>query len=364
MPFPSALTLLIGLTAAPVPWKRVSSPEFPLAQHTRCRLTDSCDLATLPTPGGDWTLVRLPVGLQLLSPTEPYRKRIVTNLPDSLAADSDGWRWHWTLRSPDSSQCLEFEGLLDDQGLLLHPRATRLRGCRPGDTPRWTDPWHVARRSEITTDSVNEAQERARGMRRQGIEVDDRGDRRPLVFKPILYLHPSAPTKVRVELDSSIDVVASHPVPHGLTWTVRADPDGHLVDLASGRSHHGLFWESQGWKAPTSDSGWVVPFARFGSVLDSLLELQGLDYRARGEFVTFWIARFHATPYIAIRFENQAYAKAHPLRITPTPDSWLRVFAVFTPLSSPAPRTPQRWQVPSRSRGFHAVEWGAQVEEP
>jgi hypothetical protein len=362
----SLIAMLLGMPSAQIQWKRVASSSFPLALYTRCRLSDSCEISSFATKSGDWTLVRgLGGSLELLAPFAPNRSRIIRDLPDRIEPQAEGWLWHWTLRSPDSTQCAEVEAFMDEAGLLMHPGSLRRRGCRPGDTLRWLDSWYYQQKREIEQDSVYEVEEGVPAQyHRQRASGEQHNNAPPLVYKPILYLYPTKPTLVRVDLDSSIDLVATHPAPQGRTWNVKAEPDGRLVDLSTSRSHHGLFWESRGWKAPSSDSGLVVSFAQFGAALDSLLELQGLDYRARGEFVTFWIARFHSNPYISIRFENRAYSRAHPVRISPSPDSWLRIFAVFTPLTRPVARIPQNIVPPPASLGFCAVEWGAQVEEP
>ena len=182
-------------------------------------------------------------------------------------------------------------------------------------------------------------------------------------LKPMIYLYPDTSRRLEVELDSSIPLRSVYPELHDRKWHVAASPDGTLRDLATGKHYYGLFWESEGWPVPGSDTGLVVRGGDFAETLDSLLERKGLNFREREEFVTFWISRLAGHPWVSIQFHDQAFASSHPVRIAPTPDVFLRTFAVFQGRSQPRPMVPPRI-TPVQRHGFVAVEWGGKELEP
>lgn len=182
-------------------------------------------------------------------------------------------------------------------------------------------------------------------------------------LKPMIYLYPDAEKQVEVGLDPSIPLRSVYPGLHDRKWRVEAKPDGTLRDATTGKRYYGLFWESEGWAVPASDSGVVVRGENFAETLDSLLERKGLDFREREEFVTFWISRMAGHPWVSIQFHDQAFAASHPVQITPKPDIFLRVFAVFQGMDRPRSMKPPRIAPPDR-HGFVAVEWGGKELEP
>lgn len=182
-------------------------------------------------------------------------------------------------------------------------------------------------------------------------------------LKPMVYLYPERAMDVDVELDPSIRLTSAYPVLHDRKWRMSAAPGGRLVDRAMGREYYGLFWESQGWAPPSTDTGVVVRGADFAETLDSLLERKGLDFREREEFVTFWLPRMGSRPWVAIRFQDRAFASSHPVHVEPGPDVFLRVFAVFQGLDEPRPMVAPVLSAPER-RGFVAVEWGGKEIDP
>lgn len=182
-------------------------------------------------------------------------------------------------------------------------------------------------------------------------------------LKPMIYLYPDTTRRVEVELAPSIPLLSVYPKLHDRKWHVAASPDGTLRDLATGKHYYGLFWESEGWPVPPSDTGLVVRGGDFAETLDSLLERKGLNFREREEFVTFWISRLAGYPWVSIQFHDQAFASSHPVRIAPTPNVFLRTFAVFQGRSQPRPMVPPRI-TPVQRHGFVAVEWGGKELEP
>jgi hypothetical protein len=181
---------------------------------------------------------------------------------------------------------------------------------------------------------------------------------RPLVLKPMLYIYPPDTLDVTVTMGRPERVSVSYPALVNDSWKVRAHPGGDLVSKTSGKRYYGLFWEGYSWNAPISDTGFCLTREEFGTRMDSILELKGLNFREREEFITFWIARI-AQPFVVVRFPEQAFSQAFPVHILPPPELFLRVFATFEQRA-----TPMRFVAPHlegiRRPAWTAVEWGGQ----
>jgi len=180
--------------------------------------------------------------------------------------------------------------------------------------------------------------------------------------KPMIYLHPRKPQHYKITLGRSISVSASYPALVDRSWSVEAFPDGSLHD-STGKTYYGLFWAGDYWRHPHLDSAFVVSQARLPAFLDSILELQGLDYREREECVTFWMEKLAAFPWVRAQFFNHAFDVTHPIHIEPPVDQFLRICMVFQGLADPVITIPQ---LISRhaGRGNYAVEWGGEISQP
>ena len=125
--------------------------------------------------------------------------------------------------------------------------------------------------------------------------------------KPVIYLYPEAETDVTVRLDYVGDLTCTYPAYDG-AWRVAAAPDGTLTD-ESGQTYRYLYWEGT----------------------------DNVQYDFSEGFC--------------------AYTDAAKLTITPQPDTLLRVFMAWKPLTSAVEIAPQTLTAPERT-GFTAVEWG------
>ena len=75
------------------------------------------------------------------------------------------------------------------------------------------------------------------------------------------------------------------------------------------------------------------------------------------EFIIYWLPLMQENAYNLIAFQHEAYTKSARLTITPEPDTLIRVFMAFKPLTAPVEIAPQTLEAPART-GFTAVEWG------
>ncbi|KAJ8291292.1 hypothetical protein OF846_005334 [Rhodotorula toruloides] len=180
--------------------------------------------------------------------------------------------------------------------------------------------------------------------------------------KPVIYLFPPTPldcAAVSVILTSEWHFSALYPAVDpkkgkqgetSASWTVSAQPDGSLVDVASGLELKYLFWEAEAYKTtapfpshfafdpsnPSLDAsnGRALPFAAFLAHLDKTLAALSLHTAARNDFITYWLSHFNrirdAGQHIGFRFLAQSdYERAARLDVDPKPDVVSRVFLLF-----------------------------------
>lgn len=181
------------------------------------------------------------------------------------------------------------------------------------------------------------------------------------IDKPVIYLYPEITTDVTVELDYDGTLIADYP-PYDESiggWQVTAQPDGTLTNHADQQEYSYLFWE--GVPATPIDwdlsQGFVVKGSETREFLQEKLVEIGLTPREYNEFIVYWYPKMKDNPYNLIQFAGTQYTDTAPLTITPEPDSTLRVFMVYKPLSRPVDVTPQTF-TPFTRTGFTVVEWG------
>lgn len=181
-------------------------------------------------------------------------------------------------------------------------------------------------------------------------------------LKPMIYLYPDSAKSVDVRIGPVSSLAMTYPKDDSGKWQVQAYPDGRLVERKTGKEFYGLYWEGKNWTPPPSDTGVVVRGSEFAQVLDSLLELKGLNFRERQECVIFWMHSLVNSPWVIIQFFDQEFAKAHPLTVSPAPMTMLRVALSFRTLTEHVSLHPPVLVKPQR-HGFTVVEWGGQVRD-
>ena len=91
----------------------------------------------------------------------------------------------------------------------------------------------------------------------------------------------------------------------------------------------------------------------------SKLAQLGLNEKEIGDFNDFWLPIVTKSPYALISFVPQdEWSKAAPLAISPAPQTVIRVFMDWKPLSEPISIAPQTLPPTPVRTGFTAVEWG------
>ncbi len=186
------------------------------------------------------------------------------------------------------------------------------------------------------------------------------GATRPIaVRKPVIYLYPPTPTKVHVQMEIDGEFIATYPQIGADGWTVTAQPDGTLVDAATGRRHRYLFWEgtSAGFAIDPARAH-CVPGEQAADFLERACDRFALTEAECGDLISYWIPALAGNPYNIIEFvDEQRYGGYARMHVEPRPDAVIRPFMIFrrseTPVAVGAPTLPQR----SRGR-FTVVEWG------
>lgn len=174
--------------------------------------------------------------------------------------------------------------------------------------------------------------------------------------KPVIYLYPEQTEEVSVELEYDGDLTCTYPEYNG-GWQVTAYPDGTLTDQETGKAYNYLFWEGTDKNEYDLTKGFVVPGEDTAEFLEEKLTALGLNERERNEFIVYWLPRMQDNEYNLIAFQGQEYTEHARLKISPEPDSILRVFMAYQPLDEPVD-VPEQELEPFVREGFTVVEWG------
>ena len=175
--------------------------------------------------------------------------------------------------------------------------------------------------------------------------------------KPVVYLYPTQTEKVAVKLGSNITVTKSEPT-YAKGWNVTAKPNGTLT-TADGQTFPYLYWDGNGATYPGQTTGFVVARKDVEATFKSKLAQLGLNAKEISDFNDFWLPIVSKSPFALISFVPQAeWSKAAPLSISPAPDTVIRVFMDWKPLSVPIDVAPETLPPTPQRTGFTAVEWG------
>lgn len=178
------------------------------------------------------------------------------------------------------------------------------------------------------------------------------------VRKPIIYLYPEQTQDINVKVAFKGAFTHTYPKYNEQTgWNVQAQPDGMLLDKATGKSYSYLFWEGESDFKYNLNEGFVIAGTETADFLDNQLAHLGLNRREATDFITYWLPELEKNPYNLIHFSTNEYTQNAPLNITPTPETLIRVFMVYQPLNAPID-IPQQELSAVKRKGYTVVEWG------
>jgi hypothetical protein len=178
-------------------------------------------------------------------------------------------------------------------------------------------------------------------------------------MKPAVYLYPEEKTDVHVRVTYEPGFSATYPK-YNNGWDVIAYPDGRLINEEDGGEYSYLFWEGNPDKTAKYDltTGFVVKGEDTAEFLQNKLATIGLTPKEYNEFIVYWYPKMKQNPYNLIHFASkEEYEDKVIIDVSPKPDSVLRVFMVYKPLSEFTNVGPQEF-APFLHHGFTVVEWG------
>ncbi len=175
--------------------------------------------------------------------------------------------------------------------------------------------------------------------------------------KPVIYLYPEKTTRVSVHISPQGGLRYSKPAYNG-GWEVIAHPDGRLIETKTGVEYPYLFWEGRGGIYETPKKGFVVQKENVHTFLTEKLALFGLNNQEIKDFTEYWEPYMSEAPYYFVTFlTGRLVDELAPLKISPKPDTIIRVLMDFEPLKTPRAVEGYEIYTPER-RGFSVVEWG------
>lgn len=178
----------------------------------------------------------------------------------------------------------------------------------------------------------------------------------PVDAKPVIYLYPEKETKINVTLNYKGKLTCTYPESNG-TWDVVAHPDGTLFNLEDNKEYSYLFWEGISDTNYDFSEGFVVKGEDTKAFLQEKLAFMGLTPREYNEFIVYWLPLMKDNKYNLISFQGEVYVNSAELRVTPKPDSILRVFMAYKEIDKPINIKEQEIKSFER-KGFTVIEWG------
>ena len=178
------------------------------------------------------------------------------------------------------------------------------------------------------------------------------------IDKPIIYIYPSEEQEVNVTLLDKDLITCSYPK-YKDEWRVLAKPDGELLDLVTGNKLYSLYYESKSkYDFKEEQEGFCVEKKDIANFLEEKLEVLGLNYKEKEEFIVYWLPKLEQHDYVYIRFaSSEEIEKNMGLAIEPKPDTLIRVLMTWKGLDKKIEVKEQKLNSVSRT-GYTIVEWG------
>ena len=177
-------------------------------------------------------------------------------------------------------------------------------------------------------------------------------------YKQIIYLYPEEETEISVKLNNKDNITCSYPK-YIDGWNVVAKPNGDLTYVEDGKKLYSLYYESENEKNyKVEEDGFVVKGEDTAEFLEEKLEILGLNYKEKEEFIVYWLPKLEANKYNYIRFATiDEINQNMKLEFSKKPDTLIRVLMTYKGLDKPIEVKEQELETPER-KGFVAVEWG------
>ncbi len=175
----------------------------------------------------------------------------------------------------------------------------------------------------------------------------------PVAKKPIIYLYPEETTNVNIKMLNEKDLLTTYPK-YKNGWNVTVDKNGKIT--YQNKEYYALYYESNIKNISMHKDGFVVSGKDVSNFLEEKLELLGLNYKEREEFIVYWLPILEKNKYNYIYFETNL-DELIPMSIEPKPNTEIRILMEYKPLNNKIKVPEQKLSKVTRS-GFTLVEWG------
>ena len=185
------------------------------------------------------------------------------------------------------------------------------------------------------------------------------------IAKPVLYLYPEKKMDVSVKLALKEATFSCTYPDYGKGWNVTAYPSGKLINKADKKEYSYLYWELDSDMKFDFSKGFIVKGKDTAAFLQKTLAQMGLKPKEYNEFIVYWLPRMQNNEYNLISFQTKTYIDNVKLKISPKPDSVLRVNMAYKPLTAKQAKK-QKTSLKQQTfpkfdrKGFTVVEWGGE----
>ena len=181
--------------------------------------------------------------------------------------------------------------------------------------------------------------------------------------KPAIYLYPEKKQKTVVTHEFKGKLITTYPV-YKDNWTVIAEKDGTLLNLADNRKYKYLFWDGA-YAFPEEhykfQSGFYVAKDEYIAFLEHKLAYIGLNENEINDFIVYWLPEMNKFGHCFVHFRiNDDIDGSSILKTKPIADTVIRVFMEFSGLNgfNSASLLPEQVLPQFTRKGFTLVEWG------
>ena len=176
------------------------------------------------------------------------------------------------------------------------------------------------------------------------------------IKKPIIYIYPKRDMDVEVTVSNPEKFTVTYPK-YEDGWKVKALKDGTLIDK-NNKKYYALYWEGNGDKDSINKDGFVVKGEDSAKFLEEKLEILGLNYKERDEFIMYWLPKLESNKYNYVRFQTiDEINNNMKLNINPEPDTLIRVMMEYKGLDKRIKVKEEKLTKVER-KGYTVVEWG------
>lgn len=177
--------------------------------------------------------------------------------------------------------------------------------------------------------------------------------------KPVIYLYPTKTQPINVKVVPKGDFVFTYPSYPENGWSIIGHPNGEIK--YKNRTYNYLFWEANSYTLNDIDisDGFIVHSDTLVQFLERALTTVGLSDIEQADFITYWAPKLEQNKLNFIHFEfNEGYEKyISKMKITPKPESLIRIFMLYKAVNKPYKTETQN--IPTLERkGFTVIEWG------